>query len=115
MENFRKLKVWQKAHVLVLRIYRTTSLFPAEERFGLTSQLRRAAVSIAANIAEGSKRPTSKDQRHFYVMSEGSLEEVKYYILLGYDLKYIELQSGRELMEQAREIGRMLSGLRQAV
>ena len=111
MEKFRSLKVWQKTHLLVLEIYKITKTFPNDERFGLTSQIRRAAVSIAANIAEASKRKTNKDQRHFYIMSAGSLEEVKYYIILAYNLKYINLEDGKKITEKAREIGKMLFGL----
>lgn len=110
MENFRKLQVWQKAHKLVLEVYRLTRFFPNEERFGLTTQIRRAAISIASNIAEGSKRKTSKDRLHFNVMADGSLEEVKYYIILAYELQYLKLEQGRLLMEEAREVGKMLFG-----
>jgi len=94
MEKFRNLKVWQKSHSLVFNIYRLTELFPDDERFGLISQMRRAAVSVAANIAESSKRRTNKDQRHFCSMSAGSLEEVKYYLILSYGLKYIDSGGG---------------------
>jgi len=111
MEKFRNLKVWQKAHLLVLEVYKITKLFPSDERFCLTSQIRRAAISVAANIAEGSKRRTNKDQKHFYIMSAGSLEEVKYYIILSYGLKYINLEEGKIITEKAREIGKMLSGI----
>jgi len=115
MEKFRNLIVWQKAHSLVLEIYRATQSFPSDERFGLTSQIRRASVSIPSNIAEGSKRRTAKDRRHFNYIAEGSLEEVKYQIILAYDLKYIDLETGKELTEKAREVGKMLSGFTKSI
>ena len=111
MENFKKLGVWLKAHKLVLEVYKITKNFPKDEVYCLTSQIRRAAVSIAANIAEASKRNTNKDKFHFYIIAQGSLEEVKYYFLLAYNLNYIDRQVGAELTEKAREVGRMLTGL----
>ena len=115
MEKFRNLIVWQKSHKLVLEIYKATITFPSEERYGLTSQIRRAVISIASNIAEGSKRRSNKDQSHFYNMAEGSLEEVKYYFILSYDLKYLKLEEGRGMMEKAREIGKMLYRLKTSI
>lgn len=108
MEKFKQLKVWQKAHILVLDVYKTTKDFPQEEKFGLTSQMRRASVSVAANIVEGTKRRTSKDRKHFHNMADTSLEELKYYFVLAHDLKYISKQEGEKLTEKAREVGRML-------
>ncbi|MFH1838138.1 MAG: four helix bundle protein [Candidatus Kuenenbacteria bacterium] len=115
MENFKKLKVWLKAHCLVLEVYKITKKFPKNEIFGLISQIRRAVISVAANIAEGSKRKTPKDRRHFLVMLETSLEEVKYYFLLSYELGYITKEKGIELTEKAREIGKMLTGLSRSI
>jgi len=111
MEVFKKLEVWHKAHKLVLETYKLTDKFPKSEQFGLTSQLRRAMISVPANIAEGSKRKTRKDRQHFITMSQTSLEEVKYYFLLGYELGYISKSQGQQLTEKARTIGRMLTGL----
>jgi four helix bundle protein len=111
MENFKKLKVWLKAHKLVLNVYGVTEKFPKSEMYGLISQMRRAAISVVANIVEGSKRSTVKDRRHFIVMSDTSLEELKYYFLLSFELGYITKRQGEELTEQAREVDRMLSGL----
>ncbi|MBU1164188.1 four helix bundle protein [Patescibacteria group bacterium] len=111
MENFKKLKVWLKAHQLVKYVYQVTDEFPKSEMFALTSQMRRSAISIPANIAEGSKRKTVKDRRHFLVIAQTSLEELKYYFLLSYELGYIEKDIGEDLTEKAREIGRMLTGL----
>ena len=88
IQRFEQLEVWQHAHELVLHIYRSSRSLPAEERFGLILQLRRAAVSVPANIAEGFKRRTSRDKVHFYNISESSLQELKYYIILCRDLQY---------------------------
>lgn len=92
-------------------IYKITEKFPKNEIYGLVSQMRRASVSVVANIVEGTKRQTKKDQKHFFVMSDTSLEETKYYFILGLHLKYIFEQNAIKLTNQAREIGRMLNGL----
>jgi four helix bundle protein len=113
MEKFKKLKVWLKAHQLVLEVYRITENFPKSELYGLVSQMRRAAISVVANIVEGSKRSTVKDRRHFHVMADTSLEEIKYYFLLSYELGYISKEQGEKLTKQAREVGRMLNSLTQ--
>ena len=88
LESFRDLEVWQKAHGFVLDIYRLTKTFPNDERYGLISQMRRAAVSVPANIAEGFKRRGWGDKARFYNIAEASLEEVKYYLILAKDLGY---------------------------
>lgn len=111
MGNFKDLKVWQASHKLVLEIYSVTKKFPVDEKYALVQQIRRAAVSIAANIAEGSKRRSLKDKIHFYNMADTSLEEVKYYLILSYDLKYCALNEYQPLVEKTDEIGRMLNGL----
>lgn len=111
MENFKRLKVWLKAHLLVLEVYKVTNTFPNSEKFCLVNQMRRAAISVAANIAESSKRNTSKDKRHFLIIAQASLEELKYYFLLGYDLKYINKNKGELLTNKTREVGRMITGL----
>ena len=80
--SFRDLVVWQKAHQFVLEIYRLSRSFPDDERFGLTSQLRRAAVSVPANIAEGFPKRSVSDKTRFFNIAQGSLEEVHYYLLL---------------------------------
>src|SRR3989344_5270683 len=109
MEKFRELIVWHKAHELVLEAYRITENFPKKEIFCLVSQMRRAAISVAANIAEGSKRLTQRDKHHFMVMSDTSLEELKYYFILSYDLKYITSQQGEGLTREGREVGMLLN------
>lgn len=86
--SFRDLVVWQKAHQFVLEIYRFTRGFPADERFGLTSQLRRAAVSVPANVAEGFPKRGRADKVRFFNVAQGSLEEVHYYMILAGDLGY---------------------------
>jgi four helix bundle protein len=109
IKHFRQLDAWQEAHRLVLAVYTTTRGFPSEEKFGLVSQMRRAAVSIPANIAEGFKRRGIQDKIRFYNIAEGSLEEVKYFLLLAKDLDYIS--SNEELFAQAETVGRLLNGL----
>jgi four helix bundle protein len=87
-QTFRDLIVWQKAHEFVLCVYKMTAQFPKEERFCLTSQFRRAAISVAANIAEGFSRKSNTEKLRFYNVSQGSLEECRYYIILSKDLEY---------------------------
>ena len=87
-KTFEELVVWQKAHQFVLQVYLFTRSFPSSETFGLSSQLRRAAVSIPANIAEGFNRKTSADRVRFLSFSKGSLEECRYYLILAHDLGY---------------------------
>ena len=108
--TFKNIKVWQKAHQLVLEIYRTTAIFPGYERYGLTSQLRRSVASVATNIVEGHKRRTDRDFVHFLNMADSSLEETKYHLLLAYDLKYIGEPSYKHISLLSDEVGRMLFG-----
>ena len=102
---FKNLMVWQKAHEFVLQIYGQTQSFPKDELFGLTSQFRRAAVSIPANIAEGYSRKTNKEKLRFYNIAQGSLEECRYYIILSNDLGYFK---NNLLEESISEISKML-------
>ena len=104
-KNFTGLIVWQKAHKFVLEVYIYTAKFPKEEIYALTSQFRRAAVSIAANIAEGFKKRSNKDKIRFYNMSQGSLEECRYYLILSNDLKYGENQ---HLTNSITEVSKIL-------
>lgn len=113
IREFRDLIVWQKAHALVLKIYKMTKTFPAEERYGLVSQMRRAAVSVAANIAEGFKRRGPKNKALFYNMSQTSLEELRYYLILSRDLGYCQEVEG--LMKDCSEVARLLIGLIKSV
>jgi four helix bundle protein len=110
--RFQDLKVWQKSHQLVLKIYRLTRSFPDHELFGLTSQMRRAAVSIPANIAEGFKRRGKADKVRFYNISQGSLEETRYYLILAKDLLYAETD---DLQSEVDEMGRLLDAYMKAI
>ena len=104
-KSFRDLLVWQKAHQLVLATYELTKGFPKDELYGLTSQLRRAAVSVPANIAEGFRKYGLADKARFMNISQGSLEEVRYYYILAEDLGY---GNTRSLQDELEQVSRML-------
>jgi four helix bundle protein len=104
-KSFKDLIVWQKAHQWVLEIYHFTHSFPSGEQFGLVSQLRRAAISIPANIAEGFKRKGNPDKARFYNIAQGSIEECRYYLTLAADLGYGDI---RTLEKNLEEISRLL-------
>lgn len=106
VQRFEDLEVWRKAHALVLDIYKLTKQFPQDERFGLVSQMRRSAVSVPANIAEGYKKRSPRDKAHFYNIAQGSLEEVRYFLILSGDLGYCEDNSN--LLALVDEVGKML-------
>ena len=108
-QSFEQLIVWQKAHSYVLAIYKKTKQYPKEELFCLVNQMRRAAASITANIAEGYAKISSKDKLRFYNISQGSLEETRNFIILSKDLGYITLQDKEQLGIQAAEISRLLN------
>jgi four helix bundle protein len=103
--SFEDLVVWQKAHAFVLKVYTLSRAFPREETYGLTAQLRRAAVSVPANIAEGFKRRKRPDKARLMNVAEGSLQEARYYLRLAKDLGY---PSDKTVDQDATEIGRML-------
>ena len=105
---FENIVAWQKAHQFVLLVYRITGGFPKDEIFGLTSQFRRAAVSVAANIAEGYKKLSKADKLRFLNTSEGSLSECANYIILSKDLSYINEEQYTLLHNLAEEIGKLL-------
>ena len=115
MQRFTDLKVWQRSHALVLEIYRVTASFPDDERFGLISQLRRAAVSVPCNIAEGTKRQRAPDYARFLNIAEGSLAETEYLIILSADLGYLAATIKDQITGETQEIARMLHALRQKV
>jgi len=115
MQDYRQLKVWQKSHSLVLRIYTATATFPEPERYGLTSQMRRAAASIAANIAEGCGRVGRAELRQFLYTSFGSACELEYFLLLARDLRFLTERQQEALDTTVREVKRMLTGLIQRV
>jgi four helix bundle protein len=109
MRDFKQLKVWEKAHRLALDVYRATREFPSEERFGLTIQLRRAAVSVPSNIAEGCGRAGNKELAHFMSMAAGSVSEVEYQLLLARDLGFVSKERHQHLDGQTTEVRRMLN------
>ena len=109
MRNFRDLKVWQKSHQLVLDIYRETADFPAEERFGLTFQVRKSAVSVPSNIAEGCGRSSDPDFARFLDIAIGSASELEYQLLLSRDLKYLRSSIHAKLECGTTEVKRMLT------
>lgn len=111
MQNFRKLKVWEKAHELTLRMYNLTSQFPREEIYGLRSQIRRACASIPTNIAEGCGRNSSADFARFLQIAMGSASEIEYLILLAYDLKYFNPSQYADLTDATIEVKKMLTAL----
>jgi four helix bundle protein len=111
VQDFRELRVWQKAHELTLAIYRVTSEFPREELYGIVSQLRRAAASVPANLAEGRCRRSDRDFGRFVGVTLGSASEAEYYLLLARDLGFIQPERYARLAEQTEEVKRMLSSL----
>jgi four helix bundle protein len=113
VQDFRNLKVWERAHAMTLDVYKATKSFPREEMFGLTSQMRRAAVSIAANIAEGCCRNGDADFARFLQMAVGSASEVEYHLLLSRDLELLKSDDCRRLSDEVVEIKRMLASLMQ--
>lgn len=110
IRSFKDLLVWQKSHRLVLEIYRITNYFPRTEIYGLISQMRRAAVSIVSNLVEGFKRRTVKDSIHFYNIADGSIEELKYQLLLSKDLNYITPEIFQKINFLIEEVSKMLRG-----
>jgi len=111
LRNYKKVIAWQRAHELALQVYKTTRAFPTEEKFGLTSQLRRAAFSVPANIAEGSGRETDKDYLRFLHIAWGSLKEAEYFLLLARDLEYLTDKRHEELTKAADQTFAPLHGL----
>src|ERR1017187_6929762 len=111
MAEFEKLKVWQAAHAFVLDAYRFTASFPRAEQFGLTSQMRRAAISIAANIAESAGRNHSLDQARFLHIAKGSAKEIRSHLLIARDLGFLPLHEQQCADARLDNIERMLSSL----
>jgi four helix bundle protein len=111
-QSFRELKVWQKAHELVLMIYNYSEHFPKTETYCLVTQLRRAAISIPANIAEGYKKKGKADKLRFYNIAQGSLQEVHYYLILSADLGYGATEKHLELLDH---VERMLEAYCQGI
>ncbi|MBF6639905.1 four helix bundle protein [Flavobacterium sp. J49] len=109
MKTFRDLLIWQKAMALVTKCYSTSSNFPKEEQFGLTSQIRRCSISIPSNISEGYGRGTNKDYRRFLNISLGSLFEFQTQVEIAYNLEYLTEEKFNQLYEDSRELERMLT------
>jgi four helix bundle protein len=115
VKDYRELIVWQKAMTLVELLYRQTRSFPKEELYGLTSQMRRAAVSVPSNIAEGQGRRTTRDFIHFLSIARGSLKELETQILISHRLRYINEAQQSELVSATEEVGRLISGLNKSL
>jgi four helix bundle protein len=105
--RFEELLVWQKAHKMVLEIYMITKVFPAQESYCLTSQMRRAAISVPANIVEGFRKKGNADKLRYLNIAQGSLDELKYYIILSHDLGYISEDKIEGLIE---EVSKLIEG-----
>ena len=109
MKDFRQLKVWEKAHQLTLAVYRVTKTFPSDERYGLTSQIRRACASVPSNIAEGCGRNSDTELARFMEIATGSASEVEYQILLARDLGYVASPQHEDIDGRVCEVKRMLA------
>ncbi len=115
MQDFKKLQVWINAHALTLRVYEATASFPKDELYGLTNQMRRAAVSIPANIAEGCGRSSNAELLRFLHISMGSASEVEYYLILAHDLKFLDERLCAQLEQELLQLKRMLNSFMQKV
>lgn len=111
VKSFKDLIVWQKSHELVLDVYKLTQKFPNEEKFGLTDQIKRSAISISSNIAEGFGRNTNKDKFHFLIMARGSSNELLSQLLISKDLGFVDGEIVSSLEMQINEIQKILSAL----
>ena len=111
MEDFKNLKVWAKAHELTLSVYQQIRCFPKEEMYGLTSQMRRSAASVGANIAEGCGRRSDGEMRRFLQIARGSANELEYHLLLAKDLRFLQVVEFADLEARVLEVQRMLASL----
>lgn len=111
IQSFTDLETWKESHKLVIMIYQISKKFPKEELFALTSQIRRAAISINSNIAEGFSRNTLKDKTQFYCISLGSLTEIQSQLMIARDLKYISLNDFEQLVDQSVRVQKLIKGL----
>ena len=109
LTDVRQLNVWQKAHNLVLEMYEITKKFPKEEKTELVSQMRKAAMAVPINIAEGFMRRSPREKESYYKTSQESLEELRYYVILSQDIDYLKDSEG--ILESIEEVARMLTGL----
>jgi four helix bundle protein len=115
MKDFRRLKVWDKAHLLTLDIYKVTAAFPREEVYGLTSQMRRCSASMGANIAEGCRKQGNNELHRFLYIASGSASELDYHVLLARDLRYLSEEDYRRIDQKLLETRRMLTALLQKI
>jgi len=109
MKDFKELHVWQKSHLITLAVYKVSKSFPKDELYGLTSQIRRSAISLPSNISEGCGRLSDKELAHFLVIASGSASELAYQLLLAKDLEYISQPIYDTLQAQLTEIHKMLN------
>jgi four helix bundle protein len=112
IKSFTDLYAWQEGHKLVLMIYKITDKFPDKERFGLISQMRRCAVSVTSNIAEGFSRNTVKDKCQFYSMAHGSLTELQNQLIIVRDVKYLDKENFTKIADQTIRVAKLISGLK---
>lgn len=115
INKFTDLVAWQKAHKLALDVYKTTGKFPHNEQFGLTSQIKRAVISVTSNVAEGFSRQSKADKVHFYHMALGSCSEVQNQLIAARDLKFIDPETLKSLSQTAVEVHKLLNGLIKSV
>ena len=115
LKSFQELDAWRKAHELTLHIYRMTQDFPAEERYGLSAQLRRCSSSVGANIADDFGRRSTKDFVRYLEIASGSLEETRYFLILSRDLGYVNGERYVRLNDICDEVGRLIGGLSQSL
>lgn len=111
IKSFTQLNAWKEGHKLVLTLYKTTKEFPKEEKYGLVDQIRRAAVSVVSNIAEGFSRESYKEKVQYYAMSKGSVTEIQSQLLIARDLQYMGKKEFDEVAEQTVVVHKILSGL----
>lgn len=115
LKSYRDLEVWKKSIKLAKAVYQLSARFPPEEKFGLTSQVRRAVISVAANIAEGSERQGNKEFLHFLSIAGGSLAETETFLVLAQELGMAGAEHTNPLLAQSAEVGRMLNGLKRSL
>ena len=112
MRNFKRYETWQRAHALTLAVYRASERFPQAETFGLKAQIRRAAISVPSNLAEGAGRSSDRDFARFVSVAVGSVNEVDYQLMLARDLGYLDPETYLDLADGASQVRRMLTSLR---
>jgi four helix bundle protein len=111
IKSFEDLMIWQRSHLIVVKLYQITNEFPREELYGITNQIRRAAVSVPNNIAEGFGRYSTKEYIQYLIQARGSLHEVRYLVMLSKNLDYISAENETYLINEINEIGKMLNGM----